>query len=88
MTRTPIAERLAGELSVLVFTTLGFEHPTFRLQGERSNPLRPRCGLVVAFKGQRIAEQFYQYSLLGFHYDLTAFECDPRNQSMAFLVLL
>ena len=26
---------------------LGFEHPTFRLRGERSNPLCHRCGCVV-----------------------------------------
>ena len=43
---TPIAERLAVELSLPVFTTskglprLGIEHPTFRLQGQRSNTLR------------------------------------------------
>ena len=66
----------------------GNRTPTFRLQGERSNPLHHRYGLVVVCKGQRIAEQFYQCSLLGFHYDLTAFECDPRNQPMVLLVLL
>ena len=36
---TPIAERLAVEPS-----RLGFEHPTFSLQGERSNLLRHRRG--------------------------------------------
>ena len=42
MTFTPIAARLAVELSLPDFTTyvclrLGFEHQTFRLRGERSN---------------------------------------------------
>ena len=44
VTLTPIAERLAVELSLPVLTTglsrLRFEHQTFRLRGERSNPLR------------------------------------------------
>ena len=30
--------------NVLSLWRLGFEHPTFRLQGERSNPLRYRLG--------------------------------------------
>ena len=43
-TLTPIAERKAVELSQPVFYDLGlsrleFEHPTFRLQGQRSYPL-------------------------------------------------
>ena len=45
MTLTPIAERLAVELSLPVFTTLsrlGFGHPTFRLRGQRSDPMRHR----------------------------------------------
>ena len=45
MTLTPVAERLAVELSLPVFTQLGFEHPTFHLRGERSNWLRHRRGL-------------------------------------------
>ena len=43
VTLTPNAERLAVELSLTVLTTdmslLKFEHPTFRLRAERSNPL-------------------------------------------------
>ena len=45
MTLTPVDEHLAVELSLPVFyglglSQLGFEHPTFRMQGQRSNPLR------------------------------------------------
>ena len=44
VTLTPIAERLAVELSLPLFydlglPQLGFEHPTFCLWGQRSNPL-------------------------------------------------
>ena len=46
VTLTPIAERLAVGLSLsdydLALSLLGFEHPIFHLQGERSNPLRHR----------------------------------------------
>ena len=42
MTLTPNPDRLAVELSVPVLTTYVFEHPTFRLRGERSYPLRHR----------------------------------------------
>ena len=48
MTLTPIAERLAVELSLpfydLGLSRLGFECPTFRLRGERFNRLRHRRG--------------------------------------------
>ena len=48
VTLTPIAERLAVELSLPVFTTglsrLGFEHLTFRLRVKRSKPLPNRRG--------------------------------------------
>ena len=46
MTLTPIAERLAVELSPpdIVLLRLGFEHPTLRLRGERPSPLRHRRG--------------------------------------------
>ena len=50
ITLTPIAELLAVELHVttcfykLRFVALGIEHPTFRLRGQRSNPLRHRRG--------------------------------------------
>ena len=49
VTLTPVAERLTVELSQSVLTTLslsrlGFEHPIFRLRGERFNPLRHRRG--------------------------------------------
>ena len=48
VTFTLVAERLAVELSltffyyfyVLCLSRLGFEHPTLRLWGQRSNPLR------------------------------------------------
>ena len=47
VTLTPVAERLAVELSLhctcfydLGLLQLGFEHPTFRLLGQRSNTLR------------------------------------------------
>ena len=60
MTLTPYAERLAMELSLPVFydlglSRLGFEHQTFRLRGQRSNPLCHRRGLeqiiiTLAFK--------------------------------------
>ena len=48
MTLTPIAERLTVELSLTVFMSrLGFEHPIFRLRGERPNqlPLLPAVSL-------------------------------------------
>ena len=39
-TLTPITERLAAELSLPVFLTRrGFEQTTFRLRGQRCNPL-------------------------------------------------
>ena len=54
MTLTPIAERLAVELSLPVLTTglsrLRFEHQTFRLRGERSIPLRHRRGKAIRLK--------------------------------------
>ena len=43
MTLTPIAERLAVGLS-----EQGFEHQTFRLRGQRSNPLRHRRGATFS----------------------------------------
>ena len=48
-THTPIAQRLAGELSLPVMSQLGFEHQNFRFRGERSNynPLRHRIGAVL-----------------------------------------
>ena len=57
MTLTPIAGRLAVEPITTCFydlglSRLGFEHPTFRLRGQRSNPLRHRRG----------------YTLLKYHY--------------------
>ena len=42
VTSIPIVERLEVEQSLPVFTRLGFEHPTFRLRGQSSNPLRLR----------------------------------------------
>ena len=36
VTLTPIAERLAVDLSLPVLSRLGFEHQTFRMRGERS----------------------------------------------------
>ena len=51
LTLTPIAEHLAVELSLPVFTTyvwLGFEHPTFHFRDERTNPLR--CRIVSTEK--------------------------------------
>ena len=44
----PNVERLEVELllPVLGLSRQGFEHPTFRLQGERSNPLRHRRGNI------------------------------------------
>ena len=49
MTLTPIAEPLAMELSLPVFndlsqSRLGFKHPTFCMQGERSYQLRHHSG--------------------------------------------
>ena len=46
VTLAPIAERLAVELSLydFVLSRVGFEHPTLRLQGELSSPLRHRRG--------------------------------------------
>ena len=48
VTLAPIAERLAVELSLPVLSRLRFEHPTFRLRCERSNPLRHRRGLILS----------------------------------------
>ena len=42
---TPIAERLAAELSLPLLPHMGFEQLTFRLQGECSNALPHRRGL-------------------------------------------
>ena len=36
VTLTPIAERLAVDLSLPVLSRLGFERQTFRMRGERS----------------------------------------------------
>ena len=49
LTLTPIAERLAVDLSLICFFDLGlsrmwFEHQTLRLRGQRSNPLHHRHG--------------------------------------------
>ena len=47
------SERLAVELSLPIFaidwglSRLGFENPTFRLRGERSNPLRHHRGCIL-----------------------------------------
>ena len=53
LTLTSIAGCLAVELSlpVLIYdlglSRLGFEHPIFRLRGQRSNPLRNRRGSPI-----------------------------------------
>ena len=53
VTHTPFAERLAVELSLPVFfyklglSLMGFEHPTFRLRCQRSDPLRHCCGFTI-----------------------------------------
>ena len=50
VTLTPIAERLAVELSCeLGLSRRGFKHPTFCLRGERSNSLRHRCGCQINY---------------------------------------
>ena len=51
VTLTPIAERIAVELSLPLFydlglPQLGFENPTFCLWGQRSNPLQHRRGFA------------------------------------------
>ena len=43
---------------------LGFEHPTYHLRGERSNPLRHRCGLAFII--------FYDYYYLHRSEDLVS----------------
>ena len=54
VTLTPVAERLASELSLPVYdlglSRLGFEHPiaTFRMPGKRSNRLRQRRAFVFS----------------------------------------
>ena len=55
VTLTSLAERLAVELSKPVFydlglLRLGFERPTFRIQGERSNQLHQHEILTKIFK--------------------------------------
>ena len=56
VTLTPIAERLAAELLLPVFTTssvrLGFEHPTFRMRGERFDPWSLRHCREVCLRKQ------------------------------------
>ena len=52
MTLTTIAERLAVELCLfydlgMLRLPVGFEQPTFRLRGQRSNQLRHRRGLIT-----------------------------------------
>ena len=50
----PIAERLAVEVSLSLLTIQfyrGFEYPTFRLRGERSNPLRHLCSFHLIKNG-------------------------------------
>ena len=65
VTLTPIAERLAVELSLPVLTTglsrLRFEHQTFRLRGERSNPLRHRRGKACLFGDFRPTREFFTH---------------------------
>ena len=62
VTLTPNAECLAVDLSLPVITLsrLEFEHPTFRLQNERSNPLRHRRGLFK-WKGPGVVKMSYQH---------------------------
>ena len=50
MTPTPIAKRFSRGAAMTCFydlglSRLGFEYPTFRLRGERSNPLGQRRGM-------------------------------------------
>ena len=54
---TPIAQRLAVELLLPVFydiclSWVGFEHPTLRLRGECSYPLRHRRGQICSLSGR------------------------------------
>ena len=43
----------------LGLSRLGFEHPTFRLQDERSNPLRHCCGQFIT----DFQELYYRYKI-------------------------
>ena len=63
MTLTLIAERLAVELFLPCFydlglSRLGLVHPTFRLRGERSNPLRQRRGFENNYICMNNVERF------------------------------
>ena len=69
VTHTPVAKRLAVELSLTVFFFylglfwLGFKHPTFRMRGERSNRLLHRGGEInthlVNLKSRKIVHRHH-----------------------------
>ena len=59
VTLTPIAERLPVELSLPGLPRLGFQHATFRLRGERSNPLRHRRGELSSANNLHIVSMFF-----------------------------
>ena len=65
VTLTPIAERLAVKLCHYL-SRLGFEHPTFRLRGQRSNPLRHRRGVRDWKQKNFIKEIMSIYQLIQF----------------------
>ena len=52
-------KRVTTCFSVLGLSRMGFEHPTFRLRGERSNPLRHRRGEKIKY----ISGKFKWYCL-------------------------
>ena len=59
VTLIPIAKRFFGWAVTICFndlglSRLGFEHPTFRLRGERSNRLRHRRGFGITEGGLRM----------------------------------
>ena len=57
MTLTPIAERCSGAVTNCFYdlglSRLLFEHPTFRLRGERSNPLCHRRNYIFIYNMTR-----------------------------------
>ena len=75
MTFTPLADRLAVELSlpVLGLSRLGFEHPTFRLRGERSNPLHHHHYELTMLKSKHLCMVLDKFVLI--FYGDTSFYC-------------
>ena len=82
VTLTPIAERLAVEMSLSIFTIQvfrGFEYPTFRLRGGRSYPLRHRFGFHLIKNGYNCIIDFIIFTFFFYFKTLLVFEKTDNN---------